>query len=113
MKKNPDVLIQHILVACHDITGYILGIDRERFFKDRKTQDAVIRQLAIIGEAAKSIPASQRARIALLPWYKMIGMRNILIHEYFGVDVENIWRTVQDDVPVLMRVVESYLKKSR
>ncbi|MEW6448056.1 MAG: HepT-like ribonuclease domain-containing protein [Bacillota bacterium] len=76
----------------------------------KEKQDAVIRRLTIIGEAVKSISPELKRECPAIPWQKITGMRNILIHEYFGVDVELTWKTVQRDLPVLKRELLNILK---
>lgn len=71
------------------------------FSSDRRTILAVVRALEIIGEATRHIPASTRRRFPQVPWQDMVAMRNKLIHEYYGVDLEVLWRTVQEDLPPL------------
>lgn len=89
------------------ISEYIRNVDYDAWTKDRKTVDAVIRNLEIIGEAASHVPESIQKQHDDIPWYQMKAMRNILIHEYFGVDIDVLWQTVQEDLPPL----KAYLKK--
>jgi uncharacterized protein with HEPN domain len=74
---------------------------------------AVTRALEIIGEAARQFPESPLARYPELPWHEMIGMRNVVIHEYFGVDYEVLWRTVHEDLPPLRVAVKAILEAER
>lgn len=80
--------------------------DIRDFVRDKKTVCAVIRGLEVLGEAAGKIPAPVRAGFPEIPWTEMVGMRNRLIHEYFGVDLEIIWQTVCDDLPPLDAAVD-------
>ncbi|MBW2185935.1 MAG: DUF86 domain-containing protein [Deltaproteobacteria bacterium] len=98
--------IQDIVDALTHIESYIRGMSYEQWLNDRKTVDAVIRNLEIIGEAAKHIPPETMNRYSDIPWGKMRAMRNVLIHEYFGVDVEIIWKTVTEDLPILKRQLD-------
>ncbi|MCK5914883.1 MAG: DUF86 domain-containing protein [Deltaproteobacteria bacterium] len=83
------------------ISDYVEGIDYDSWLKDRKTIDAVVRNLEIIGEAATHVPDEVQEKFADIPWYQMKAMRNILIHEYFGVDNEVLWKIIRDDLPLL------------
>jgi uncharacterized protein with HEPN domain len=77
----------------------------EDFAADRKTTNAVIRSLEIIGEAAKKIPSEIRRQYPLIPWNEIAGMRDKLIHEYFGVDLEIVWETIQNDLNELEKII--------
>ncbi len=81
------------------------------FIKDKKTINAVIRSIDVAGEAAKSIPHSMRDRYSDIPWKKMAGMRNKLIHEYFGVDLEIIWETIKKELPLLKPLILKVLEE--
>lgn len=93
--------LEDINDALDRISEYVAGLDQDGWTKDRKTIDAVIRNLEIIGEAATNVPENIQEQFTDIPWYQMKGMRNILIHEYFGVDNEMLWKTIQEDLPVL------------
>ena len=86
--------------------AYLEGIDLESFVHDNQVQDAVIRRLEIIGEAARRVSEETRAAYPALPWRQMIGMRNQMIHMYDGVDIDAVWRTVQDDLPPLLAALQ-------
>lgn len=92
--------------ALRDIRDFVWGYTLERFVRDKKTVCAVIRGLEVLGEAAGKIPAPVRAGFPEIPWTEMVGMRNRLIHEYFGVDLDIIWQTVCDDLPPLDAAVD-------
>lgn len=81
---------------------YSQGLDLGQFAQDEKTFDAVVRNLAIIGEAAKPIPPERRARYPDIEWNKSAGLQGIVAHEYFGLDEDILWNVVQDRVPVLL-----------
>ena len=93
-----------ILDALEKINNFTVGLDFERFAKDDKTTFAVIRALEIIGEAARKIPKSIRSRYPNVPWQDMAGMRDKLIHDYFGVDLRVVWKTLQIDLPPLQAI---------
>jgi len=85
-------------------------VDLEAFCRDEEKVLAVIRALEVIGEAARNVPPAVRGRYPEIPWKKLVGMRNIVIHQYFGVDMEVIWRTAQDDLPPLRAAVSRMLE---
>jgi uncharacterized protein with HEPN domain len=87
MRKDPLIFIEHILESIEDIEEYTQGSTREDFMNSKKTQDAVIRRIEIIGEAAKNLPEEVKKSHSEIPWKRMSGMRDILIHGYFGVDL--------------------------
>lgn len=84
-------------------------MDLPTFCADRRTNLAVVRTLEIIGEAARHIPAGLRRRYPQVPWNDMVVMRNKLIHEYFGVDLEVLWRTAREDLPPLCEAIRRML----
>lgn len=90
-----------MLMAVENVEKFVKGMDFQKFSGDEKTTFAVIRALEIIGEAARNIPIAAQRRYLQIPWQKIIGMRNIVIHNYFGVDLRVIWRTSQEDTPAL------------
>jgi len=88
------------------IVCYTDAMEREDFFRDPKTVDAVMRNLAIIGEASKKIPADVRRRYPAVEWKKMAGLRDIVVHDYFGIDEDIIWDVVSVRISELMRQLE-------
>lgn len=99
--RNWQLRFEDILEAIDRIQHYTNGLNFDQWQKDIKTIDAVIRNLEIIGEAANHIPPEIQTLYPDIPWHKMRGIRNILVHEYFGVDTEVLWRTTQEDLPGL------------
>jgi uncharacterized protein with HEPN domain len=98
--------IEDILEAINNIEEYTSGMDFSAWQADRKTVDAVIRNIEVIGEAATHVPMEIQNKYCDVPWKKMKGIRNILIHEYFGVDVEVVWQTIQKDLGPLKKALE-------
>lgn len=101
--------IEDILECIARINGYTSGMTFESFQENQLVIDAVVRNLEIIGEAANHIPAEFQQRYPELPWLEMRGIRNLLIHEYFGVSVEIVWRTVRENLPPVATRLENLL----
>ncbi|MDI6766859.1 MAG: DUF86 domain-containing protein [Bacteroidota bacterium] len=93
-KRTYRLFLEDIIESIIKIETYTKNLSYGRFSKDPKTIDAVVRNLEIIGEAAKHIPTSVRSKHAEVPWKKMVGLRNIVVHEYFGIDEKIIWEIV-------------------
>jgi hypothetical protein len=102
--------LDDILTSVERIEEYIADMDFQQFETDQLTIDAVIRNLAIVGEAARHIPDSEIQKYHYIPWKHIRDMRNILIHEYFGIDMEIIWQTVTHDLPLLKPQLEDIKK---
>ncbi len=105
-KRDYTDYIQDIIEAINEIENFIQGIDFNGFAKDKKTINAVVRSLEVIGEATKKIPKNVRDKHIGIPWKNMAGMRDKLIHEYFGVDVEMVWKVAKDEIPPLKPLIQ-------
>jgi len=103
--KSDSIYIEHILSSINSIQEYISGLSLETFLEDRKTQDAVVRQFEIIGEATKRISLDFRDNHPDIPWSRMAGMRNVLIHDYIDVNFEIVWKTANEDIPLVKEAI--------
>ena len=110
MKKDALIFINHIIDNIKNIEMFMNNISKEEFFKNREKQSAVIREIEIIGEAVKNLPLSFRKKYDNVPWIKIAGMRDKLMHHYFGVNLETVWKTVREDIPYLKKEISSIKK---
>ena|SRR3989344_3212671 len=113
MEKNPGIFLEHILDSIEAIETYAAGQTLEMFLRAGKEQDAVVRRFEIIGEAVKNIPDDFKNKYPEVPWSKAAGMRNMLIHEYFTVDIPAVWDTIQDNLPTLKTQLKNILLKEQ
>jgi len=102
--------LQDILDSVCEIESFIKGMSYEDFKRDRKTINAVVRSIEVMGEAAKRIPRALKTKWGGIPWRQMAGMRDKLIHEYFGVDVEILWKTAKDEIPPLKQLAQDVFR---
>ena len=109
MPRDYEVYLEDIRDAIGKVKRYTTGLTREAFENDDKTVDAVVRNLQIIGEAVKMIPESIRLAHANIEWKKIAGLRDILAHQYFGVDIEIIWDVLENKLPALEKEINEIL----
>lgn len=100
-----DYLID-ILESALEVEMFIAGMSYDDFFRDKKTINAVIRSLEVMGEAAKRVPEEIRVKYPEIPWKRMAGMRDKLIHEYAGVDMETVWDVTTEELPAIKPMLE-------
>lgn len=101
-----DAYLLDILTAARRILLYSEGLSWERFRDESLMQDAILRNLLVVGEAAQRISEGLKEQHPEVPWRPMAGMRNRIVHEYFRLDLERIWQTVQEDIPALVAIIE-------
>ena len=106
-KRSPGLLVEDILESIEKIERYTEGMTRNSFQNDEKTADAVVRNLEIIGEAAGRLPEDFINRHSEIEWIKIVGLRNRIVHEYFGVDLQLIWQILKNDLPIFKQFVKN------
>lgn len=111
MKRDVRLFLSDILESIEKIEEYLKNATREDLFGKSMLQDSVTRRLEIIGEATKNIPSELKEKYPIIPWRKISGIRDILSHEYFGVDVERLWVIKKDDLPILKETIRKMLKE--
>lgn len=110
MKRDVNLFIQDINENIKDIESFSKELTKEKFKESKLKQNAIIRSLEIIGEAAKNIPDFFRKKYPGIPWKDISGFRDILSHAYFGVDMERVWNIVKIDLPVLKKEIGKIIK---
>lgn len=109
MSRDYRICLEDMREAGLKIRRYAEGLSFEVFSADEKTVDAVVRNLEILGEAAKRVPDSVRLANPEVEWYKLAGLRDILIHQYFGIDLAIVWDIVQNKLPNLLHQLDQIL----
>ncbi|MDE1890846.1 MAG: DUF86 domain-containing protein [Planctomycetota bacterium] len=100
-KREDTAIIQDMKEAIDRIMSYTSGMEYDSFLQDNKTQDAVIRNIEILGEASKSLSNETREKYPHIPWKDIAGTRDKLIHDYFGVNIDIVWDIVKNEIPTL------------
>lgn len=110
MKRDYIQYLEDIIEGINNIEEYVNGLTFDTFIKDKKTIDAVLRNFEIIGEASKNLPTDIKEKYQEIPWKIMSDMRNILIHEYFGIKLDIIWKTINERLPELKKSILELIK---
>ncbi|MHB8846619.1 MAG: HepT-like ribonuclease domain-containing protein [Nitrospirota bacterium] len=113
MSRDWSLYLDDILTCCSKIRTYTAGMARDQFTADEKTYDAVVRNLEIIGEAAKNIPPSIQALMPEVDWRKPAGLRDIIAHAYFGIDDAILWDVILNKVPELQQAIEQFNQRKK
>lgn len=112
MSRDPSLYLEDIVEACEKIQRYTRGMTFDQFVEDERTMDAVVRNLEIIGEASRHIPEELTCQYPEVEWGRIVALRNIVAHEYFGVDEEIIWDVVQNKIPRLLEQIQRILQEN-
>jgi len=111
MKRNFNLFINDILESINAIEKFSKGINKKELDLNRLVQSAIIREIEIIGEAVKNLPNSFREKYQEIPWNKIAGMRDIIIHGYFRVDLDAVWEVIRRDLPILKKQIQKIKKE--
>lgn len=111
MLNRDRVRLLHMLEAAQLSLSHISGFQKEHLFKNRLLLDGIVRELEILGEAASQVSQKSKDQIPQIPWRKIVGMRNRLIHAYFDVDIDTVWLVLVDYLPKLVIDLETLLQK--
>ena len=112
-KREYGDYLNDILTSINDIESFVAGITYDDFLRNKMASNAVIRSLEVIGEATKNLPKSVRDKDPSMPWKKMAGMRDKVIHEYFGVNYETVWKTAKNVLPQLKNKISRLLEREK
>ena len=109
--KDDKLYLVHVLESIDKIERYVSGLDSAGFLSQALVQDAVLRNLQVLAESTQRLSDDFKARHAEIEWYKIAGLRNILVHDYLGIDLETVWAVIVDKLPELKNVVRAGLEK--
>ena len=105
--REPRILVEDMRSAARQALDYMQGLEYETFAADRMRVDAILHNLQILGEAAARLPAADKARYPMIEWPKVIGFRNVVVHEYFGVDLRLVWKILTGNLPEFLERIET------
>lgn len=109
--RDQKLLLEDILESIGIIESQVKGADKSKFMGDIPFQDAIIRRLSVIGEAAKNVSKELKEKHKNINWKGIIGMRNLIVHEYFEMDLDLVWEAVERDIPILKRAINEMMKE--
>jgi uncharacterized protein with HEPN domain len=112
MSRDETMYLQDILESCCKIKSFTAGLTKTKLLRDDKTYDAVVRNLEIIGEAAKHITTPTKTAIPEVNWRKIAGLRDIIAHEYFGIDNNILWDIIQNRIPELSDALKNFFENA-
>ncbi|MCX6789419.1 MAG: DUF86 domain-containing protein [Candidatus Gribaldobacteria bacterium] len=111
MKKDPKIFLSHILESIEAINSYTGKLTKKEFAENGLAQDAVICRIQVIGEAVKNLPAGLRREYKHILWSKATGMRDVMVHDYFGIDKDIVWKTIKEDLPTFQKEIQKVYKE--
>jgi uncharacterized protein with HEPN domain len=106
MSRDESLYLEDVIEALHAIQNYTAAMDQKTFLQDARTMDACVRRFQIVGEAVKKFPATWMESEKTIPWSRITGMRNMLVHEYFRIDDLALWKAIQEDLAPLLAACE-------
>ncbi len=107
------IFLEHILESIQNIESFSKGFSESEFIEDKLRQNAIIRQVEIIGEAIKNLPDSLKKKYTDVSWKDIVGTRDKMIHHYFGVDLDIVWDIIKKELPILKKQIKEILKKEK
>lgn len=109
MTKDNIFFLRHIIDDIRDIENFMKNVSREKFDKNKEKQNAVIKSIENIGEATRNLPIDFTVKYPYVEWPKIIAMKNRLVHDYFGIDIETVWKVIKEDIPLLKTEIQKII----